>query len=230
MADPTSPVDWRAQFVLLAAIWGSSFLFIKVLGERWPPLWVALGPRLARGDHADRDYIRTARAPEPSWTDLVSPVRRGSAVERHPVHAVRIWRAARHLGVAGLWNATTPLWVLSAAVFVFGEERLSRDRVLGLLTVSQGSCSCSVPGTVSVMASSWDTSRVPAPQLCYGLAWPYMRRYLIPRSDSVIALAAGQLLCATAILALAAPLATGLPTRAIGNRRHRQPAVARRAR
>ena len=35
-------MPWRAQFVLLAAIWGSSFLFIKVLGEDWPAPWVAL--------------------------------------------------------------------------------------------------------------------------------------------------------------------------------------------
>ena len=39
---------WQAQFLALAAIWGSSFLFIKVLGERWPALWVAFG-RIALG-------------------------------------------------------------------------------------------------------------------------------------------------------------------------------------
>src|SRR5205823_11893688 len=39
---------WRAQFILLAAIWGSSFLFIKVLGEHWTALWVAFG-RVALG-------------------------------------------------------------------------------------------------------------------------------------------------------------------------------------
>jgi drug/metabolite transporter (DMT)-like permease len=38
---------WRAQFVALAAIWGSSFLFIKVLDRHWPPTWVALGRVLA---------------------------------------------------------------------------------------------------------------------------------------------------------------------------------------
>ena len=31
----------QTQFVLLGAIWGSSFLFIKVLGEHWSALWVA---------------------------------------------------------------------------------------------------------------------------------------------------------------------------------------------
>jgi len=41
-------VWWRTQFVVLAAIWGSSYLFIKVLGRHWPALWVAFG-RIALG-------------------------------------------------------------------------------------------------------------------------------------------------------------------------------------
>ena len=45
---PVVAPAWQAQFVLLAAIWGSSFLCIKVLGERWPPVDVALG-RIALG-------------------------------------------------------------------------------------------------------------------------------------------------------------------------------------
>src|SRR6187397_1857753 len=39
---------WRLEFVALAAIWGSSFLMIKVLGQHWAPLDVALG-RVALG-------------------------------------------------------------------------------------------------------------------------------------------------------------------------------------
>jgi len=39
---------WQAQFVALAAIWGSSFLCIKVLGESWAPVQVAFG-RVALG-------------------------------------------------------------------------------------------------------------------------------------------------------------------------------------
>lgn len=45
---PVAAPAWQAQFVLLAAIWGSSFLCIKVLGEHWPPVDVALG-RIALG-------------------------------------------------------------------------------------------------------------------------------------------------------------------------------------
>jgi len=40
--------SWRVQFVVLSAIWGSSFLCIKVLGEVWAPVHVALA-RVALG-------------------------------------------------------------------------------------------------------------------------------------------------------------------------------------
>ena len=40
--------SWRAQFVLLSAIWGSSFLCIKVLDDVWAPIDVALA-RVALG-------------------------------------------------------------------------------------------------------------------------------------------------------------------------------------
>ena len=39
-------VPWQAQFVLLAAIWGASFVFIKLGVEAFQPLQVALGRML----------------------------------------------------------------------------------------------------------------------------------------------------------------------------------------
>ena len=42
MTSPEAP-SWQAQFALLAAIWGSSFLLIKVADESLTPLQVALG-------------------------------------------------------------------------------------------------------------------------------------------------------------------------------------------
>ena len=134
MVDPTSPGGWRAQFLLLAAIWGSSFLFIKVLGERWPPLWVALG-RVGLGaitliaiTFARRERLKLHGR---TWLHLLV-----AAMLANAIPFTLFAYGEQHVSsvVAGLWNATTPLWVLSAAVFVFGEERLSRDRVLGLLT------------------------------------------------------------------------------------------------
>src|SRR5437660_1049159 len=48
MNKPRSSPSWQLQFALLSMVWGASFLFIKVLGEHWPALWVAFG-RVAVG-------------------------------------------------------------------------------------------------------------------------------------------------------------------------------------
>src|SRR2546429_4036826 len=62
---------WRTQFVALSAIWGSSFLFIKVLDRHWAPTWVALG-RVAPGTatlvvllYARGERLRVPRAAWP---------------------------------------------------------------------------------------------------------------------------------------------------------------------
>jgi drug/metabolite transporter (DMT)-like permease len=46
---------------------------------------------------------------------------------------------------------------------------------------------------------------------CYGVAWPYIRRHLAGRPETGTALAAGQMLCATAQLALASAFIGGAP-------------------
>jgi drug/metabolite transporter (DMT)-like permease len=56
---------------------------------------------------------------------------------------------------------------------------------------------------------------------CYGLGFPYMRRYLAGRTSSAVALSAGQLLVATVLLAIAVPFTSAptghLPLDAIGS-------------
>ena len=44
---------------------------------------------------------------------------------------------------------------------------------------------------------------------CYGVAIPYTRRFLTPRPESGLAVSASQLLIATVLLAVVAPLAGG---------------------
>lgn len=49
--------------------------------------------------------------------------------------------------------------------------------------------------------------------LCYGIGFPYTRRFLTGTGYSSLSLAAGQLLCSTVILAVLAPVLTTAPTR-----------------
>ncbi len=208
-------IGWRIQFVLLAGIWGSSFLFIKVLDKHWPPVWVSLG-RVALGAAALvlLVILRGERLPAERQLWLRCAV---AAVLFNVVPWTLFAYGEQHASsiVAGLWNATTPLWVLIISVAVFGEARPSADRLAGLMIGFVG---------VALLLGPWrgfgggaligDLCCAGA-ALCYGFGFPYTRRYLADRPESGVVLSAAQLLSATAMLALFAPLA-GAPSLHIG--------------
>jgi drug/metabolite transporter (DMT)-like permease len=111
--------------------------------------------------------------------------------------------------LAGIWNSVTPLIALPMAVLVFHTEKMTRRRVLGLvlgfvgaatiLGVWQGVGGSSLAGQLMCLTAA----------ACYGVAIPYTRRYITPRPESGLAVSAGQLLIATVLLAVVAPLAGG---------------------
>jgi drug/metabolite transporter (DMT)-like permease len=98
---------WRVQFGALAAIWGSSFLSIKVLDDRhWAPTWVALG-RVALGAatlvvlvYARGERLRVPRA---AWPHILI-----AALFLNAIPFTLFAYGERHVSsvVAGLWNAS----------------------------------------------------------------------------------------------------------------------------
>ncbi|HMA45695.1 MAG TPA: DMT family transporter, partial [Frankiaceae bacterium] len=113
--------------------------------------------------------------------------------------------------LAGIWNATTPLLTAAVAMLALPDERPTRARVAGLLVGFAG---------VLVVLGAWrgvgghallGNLACLAAAACYGLGFPYTRRHLAGRPESVVSLSAAQLLCATAQLAVVAPLVSGAP-------------------
>lgn len=114
--------------------------------------------------------------------------------------------------VAGIANATTPLYVLIASLALLPGERPTREHVVGLAVGFAG---------VVVVLGPW---RAVGGQLlgylaclgaaaCYGIGFPYTRRFLAGRPESAVALSAAQVLCGTLQLALVVPWATAAPRR-----------------
>jgi len=199
-------VGWRVQFVVLGAIWGSSFLFIKVLGERWPGLWVALG-RIALGaitlvilTYARGERLRFSG--HHAWRHLLV-----AALLFNAIPFTLLAYGEQHISsiFAGLWNATTPLWVLCVMLVVFDDEHVSRERITGLLIGFLGVVIVLGPWRQLAHGELLGHLMCAGAAISYGFAWPFTRRYLAGRPEAGIALSAGQLVCATVVLALFTP-------------------------
>lgn len=192
---------WRAQFLLLAAIWGSSFLFIKILGEHWSALWVAFG-RIALGALTLVALVRLRRERFPRdarlWLHCAI-----LAVLFNAVPFTLFAFGEQHTSsiVAGLWNATTPLWVLALTLAGVGDELSSTARTAGLGLGFVG---------VALLLGPWrglgggqliGYLACAGGAFCYGVGFHYTRRHLAWRPESGVVLSACQLVCATALLA-----------------------------
>jgi drug/metabolite transporter (DMT)-like permease len=199
--------SWEVRFVALAAIWGSSFLFIKVLGRDWPALWVALG-RVALGAAALLVLVALRRERLPrdrrGWMHCAV-----AAVLFNAVPWTLFAYGEQHTSsiVAGLWNATTPLWVLLVSLAAFAEQRPTWTRMAGLGTGFAGVALLLGPWRGFGGGQAVGHLACAGAAACYGVGFPYTRRYLAGRSESGVALSACQLLCATAMLVVFVPLA-----------------------
>jgi drug/metabolite transporter (DMT)-like permease len=202
---------WRVQFIALSAIWGSSFLFIKVIGEHWPAVWVALG-RVGLG--ALTLVLLTRLRRERLRIDKHVFV---AAILFNTVPFTLFAYGEQHVSsiVAGLWNSTTPLWLMIAAWIVFTEDRPSRLQAVGLVIGFAGVALLLGPWRKVGSGEVLGNIACAGAALCYGVGFPYTRRYLAGRPESGVALAAAQLVCATIELAIFTPFVRA-PTVHIG--------------
>jgi drug/metabolite transporter (DMT)-like permease len=114
--------------------------------------------------------------------------------------------------LAGICNATSPLWGMALSLVALSEDRPTRVRVAGLglgflgvltvLGVWQGFSGLDATGTVMALLAS----------LSYPVGWIYIRRTLAGTGGSHLSMTGAQLLLATAQLALVTPLFTTLPS------------------
>jgi drug/metabolite transporter (DMT)-like permease len=206
--------SWRAQFVLLSAIWGSSFLCIKVLDDIWAPVQVAL-VRVALGAVFLVAILAVRRTPLPrdpaAWKHVAMV---GLLMNALPFTLFAYGEQHVSSVIAGLWNGTTPLMTLVAVLLLLPEERPDARRLAGvaggfaglivLLGPWQGLGGGKLLGDVACALGA----------CCYGLGLTYTRRYLSARPEGGVSLAGAQLLCATAMLLVVAPL-EGTPSLAL---------------
>ncbi|MET9990460.1 DMT family transporter [Streptomyces mutabilis] len=206
-------VDWRLRFGLLSLVWGFSFLFMKVGTEAFAPFQVTLG-RLVSGTAvvAVAMAVKRERLPRGVWTWAHLAVA-GFLLNALPFSLFAFSELTIPSSLAGICNATSPLWGMVLSLVALSEDRPTRRRVAGLgigflgvltvLGVWQGFHGLDVTGTALALLAS----------LSYPVGWIYVRRTLAGSSHSHLSLTGAQLGLATLQLAVVTPLFTTMPTR-----------------
>ncbi|BAG23002.1 MULTISPECIES: DMT family transporter [Streptomyces] len=205
-------LDWRIRFAGLSLIWGFSFLLIKVGTEGYAPFQVTFG-RLLAGTAVlvAAMAMRRERLPRSArtWGHLTVAALLLNAL---PFSLFSYAELTIPSTLAGICNATSPLWGMALSVVALSEDRPTRRRVaglgvgfLGVLTVLgawQGFSGLDLPGTGMALLASF----------CYPVGWIYVRRTLAGTEASTLALTGSQLFLGTLQLAVVTPVFTSAPT------------------
>ncbi|MGH3097355.1 MAG: DMT family transporter [Streptosporangiales bacterium] len=204
-------IDWRLRFAALALMWGTSFWFIKVAVEVLAPLQITLG-RCAVGALAVASIVAIRRQRLPGdprvWAHLAV-----AALLLNVVPFTLFGYAEQRIpsALAGICNATTPLFTVLIGLAALPDERPTRRRVAGLvlgfggvllvLGVWQGLAGDTAGTLMAVLAAA-----------SYGAGWVYVRRFVSGRGLSTFVVTATQLIAATAQLVVLNLAFTDAPT------------------
>ncbi|MBR8741557.1 DMT family transporter [Nocardiopsis sp. MG754419] len=209
---------WRAKFVLLALVWGMSFVLIRIGAEVLTPVQLSLGRMLTGAlPLVAILFLRGGRLPSDPrlWGHLFV-----AALLLNTVPFTLFGYAGQLIPSAlmGIVNAATPLFGVVFSMLLLSDERPDRDRVLGLAIGFLGVL------TVFGVWSSLDTVAVDegdsmlgmllvvGATACYGIGTPYLRRFVAGTSHGALELSALQLLLGSLPLMLLVPWFGGVPT------------------
>lgn len=192
------------QVALLALIWGSGFLLIKISLRSFTPVQLTFG-RLALGGIVLVAFLLLRHLTLPTgrriWLQLIVAALLANAI---PYTLFGIAEQHVDSNLAGAINATTPLWTVLFALASRTEHQLSGRRWLGMVLGFGGAVLILAPwhnsgtslgGALACLAAS----------ASYGASYVYMARYLTGRGMPPLVLSAAQLIAAAGLLILASP-------------------------
>jgi drug/metabolite transporter (DMT)-like permease len=196
----TSSSSWLPAYLILGFVWGCSFIFIKLGLEFLTPFGVA--------------FVRCALG---ALTLLLIAKWRGYSLPKDPMIRFHLWVVAVLLNVipgifyawaetvvtsvlAGIINAVTPLMTLLAIMAVNRQEKPKAFQIIGLFIGFLGVLT--VLGAWNGLGDNplWAIVVLMSAVTCYGISFPYTRRFVMPhglKSESIVSM---QLLLAAVTL------------------------------
>lgn len=191
---------------LLALFWGSSFLWIKFALTGFSPVQIVL-IRVGLGALVLLAVVRVQGLRLPRgrrlWGHLAVAAFFSNVL---PFTLFGIGELTVDSGMAGVLNATVPLWTLLLGLVVGQNRRIGLVRAIGLAVGFAGTLVIFAPwqGAASELGGAL---AITAAAVSYGVGALYMARFLAGEGLAPVVVSAAQMLTATALISLAVPFA-----------------------
>jgi len=191
------------RIILLALIWGSAFLWIKLADRGFSAVEVTLA-RLALGAAVLFVIVRARQEAIPRsgrlWAQIVVAALFANAV---PYLLFAVAEQTVDSSTAGIINATTPLWTVVLALAVRHQKTVTAWQAAGLITGFAGAVLIFTPWHTAGGLLSAGGLECLAASVSYAVSYIYMDRYLARRGIGPVVLSACQLAAAAVMLAIA---------------------------
>jgi drug/metabolite transporter (DMT)-like permease len=182
-----------ARLALLALLWGSGFLWIKLSLRGFTPNQIVL-VRLALGALALAPIAlaRGIRFPtgRATWGHLFVAALVANAI---PYTLFGVGERTVGSNVAGVINATTPLWTVLIAFLAGTDRTVTARRGLGLMLGFAGTLFIFTPWESANEIASWGGLAILATSASYGISYVYMGKFLVHKGIPPIMLSAHSL-------------------------------------
>ena len=210
-----------ARIALLALIWGSAFLWIKLADRGFSAVEVTLA-RLALGAAVLFVIVRLRHETIPRtgrlWVHIADAALCANAVP-YLLFAVAEQQVAS--STAGIINATTPLWTVVLALAVRHQKTVTSWQAAGLIAGFAGAVLIFTPWRTASDLTSAGGLECLAASISYAVSYIYMDRYLARKGVGPVLLSACQLLAAAVMLAIALAVSGATAPRAERDHRPR---------
>lgn len=195
-----------ARLAVLGLLWGSSFLWIKLALRGFNPVQIVF-VRLALGVLVLAPIVwgRGLRLPTGwrTWTHLTVAALFANAI---PYVLFGVGEQTVGSNVAGVLNATTPLWTVALGLLARVDPALTGRRAVGIVIGFAGTVLTFSPWQSTNDIASWGGLACLGAAASYAISYIYMARFLARRGISPLVLSAAQLSVATGLLAIAMPI------------------------
>ena len=204
-------------FWVLALIWGSSYLFIRIGVAQVPPFQlVFIRTGIAAIGLAAVAYARGKRLPT-DWRSLGDLLFLGIVNTVFPFALITWGETHIESSLASILQGTAALFTLVIAHFIFADERMTLRKIVGLVIGFLGVVVLAGRSTGEVSASASATLHllgqlaIIASSLCYAIGGTYARKALQNRLEPIVVSAGAMTVAAitTGLIAYLSPIFGG---------------------